>query len=142
MRKLFWLVIAVAVVTVLALRIHGADRMARTVSGNSQQAVTVASVKVPDFSQIAALGERDFNDNCAACHGRNAGGTENGPPLVHRFYKPDHHPDYTFVTAAKAGVRAHHWRFGNMPPQPQVSEAEINRIILYVRELQKENGIL
>ncbi|MCW2309388.1 c-type cytochrome [Rhodobium gokarnense] len=111
-------------------------------NSTSDPAVTIVDVKVPEFSQVAALGARDFEANCVSCHGENASGTENGPPLVHNIYRPGHHPDYAFRTAAKAGVRAHHWRFGNMPPQPEVTAEEINRIIVYVRELQKENGIL
>lgn len=68
-------------------------------------------------------------------------GTEQGPPLVHRIYEPGHHADAAFHMAVRAGVRQHHWRFGNMPPQPQVSEAELRTIIRYVREVQRANGI-
>jgi hypothetical protein len=39
------------------------------------------------------------------------------------------------------GVAAHHWRFGDMPPQPQVSAAEREEIIAYVRWLQRDAGI-
>ncbi len=41
-----------------------------------------------------------------------------------------------------SGVRAHHWRFGPMPAQPQLTRQEIAAIIRYVRELQEANGIL
>jgi hypothetical protein len=44
------------------------------------------------------------------------------------------------VLAAHNGVRAHHWRSGNMPPQPLVSELEVKAIVRYVRELQKATG--
>jgi hypothetical protein len=38
-------------------------------------------------------------------------------------------------------VSAHHWRFGDMPPQPAVAPAEVARITRYIRELQRANGI-
>jgi mono/diheme cytochrome c family protein len=98
-------------------------------------------VVVPELGQIAKLGEEDFNTNCAACHGKNAAGTNSGPPLIHRIYEPNHHADIAFKLAANRGVRAHHWNFGNMPPQSQVKDYEMVRIVAYVRELQKANGI-
>lgn len=86
-------------------------------------------------------GKVAFARHCAKCHGANATGTDKGPPLVHRYYVPSHHADLSFVRAVRSGVRQHHWRFGNMPPQPEVSQEEINLIIGYVRELQRANGI-
>jgi hypothetical protein len=38
-------------------------------------------------------------------------------------------------------VRAHHWQFGDMPPLPDVSPAEVKRITAYVRDLQKKAGL-
>ncbi len=98
-------------------------------------------VVVPELGQVAKLGEQDFNANCAACHGKNAAGTNSGPPLIHRIYEPNHHADIAFKLAAQRGVRAHHWGFGNMPPQTHVKDQELARIVAYVRELQKANGI-
>ncbi len=100
-----------------------------------------AVIKVPMLTAQAVAGEKAFNANCITCHGANAGGSDKGPPLVHQIYEPGHHADMSFVLAAKRGVRAHHWKFGNMPPQPDVSDAEIAAIIRYVRELQVANGI-
>lgn len=82
-----------------------------------------------------------FERNCAECHGENAAGSENGPPLVHKIYEPGHHGDAAFYLAARNGVRAHHWNFGNMPPRPDVTEPQIAAIVAYVRELQQANGI-
>lgn len=101
---------------------------------------TVA-VKVPTLSAVAMRGKAAFDANCAKCHGVNASGTDKGPPLIHNIYNPGHHGDAAFFFAAKQGVRAHHWRYGNMPPQPQVSEAQVKDIVVYVRELQRANGI-
>ena len=99
------------------------------------------AVRVPQFSALAATGEPLFNANCAECHGRNAGGSERGPPLVHDLYNPGHHADAAFLFAARQGVRAHHWNFGNMPPQPKVTDTDVAAIVRYVRELQDANGI-
>ena len=97
---------------------------------------------MPDeLSPVAMEGKAVFDDNCAACHGENASGTDQGPPLVHDIYNPGHHADMAFVLAARQGVRAHHWRFGNMPPQPGVTETEVEKVVQYVRELQQANGI-
>jgi hypothetical protein len=46
-----------------------------------------------------------------------------------------------FELAVRRGVRAHHWRFGDMPAQPHVPPEEIASITRYIRELQKANGI-
>ncbi len=98
-------------------------------------------VKVPELSVEAKAGEVKFAENCAACHGENASGSDQGPPLVHDIYNPGHHADQAFVLAAKRGVRQHHWQFGNMPPQPNITSAEIKPILSYIRELQQANGI-
>jgi mono/diheme cytochrome c family protein len=99
-------------------------------------------VEVPDLSATASAGRLAFDANCAMCHGKNAGGTEQGPPLVHDIYNPGHHSDVSFQYAVRRGVQQHHWHFGNMPPLPQVSDEQIGQIVRYVRELQQANGIV
>ena len=102
----------------------------------------MVAVKLPaTYSATAQDGMILFNRNCAECHGENAAGSENGPPLVHKIYEPGHHGDAAFYLAARNGVRAHHWNFGDMPPRPDVSEPEMAAIVTYVRELQQANGI-
>ena len=98
-------------------------------------------VRVPELSTGAAKGAEIFAANCTSCHGANAAGSNLGPPLVHRYYEPNHHGDNAFYAAIRVGVRAHHWRYGNMPPVPDVSERDIGLVVRYVRELQKANGI-
>ena len=105
------------------------------------QAQGIVNVQVPPLSEIATRGKAAFDANCAPCHGANASGTDKGPPLVHVIYNSGHHADGAFFLAAKLGVRQHHWRFGNMPPQPQVTEEQLAAIVRYVRELQVANGI-
>lgn len=100
-----------------------------------------ASLILPPLSAQAAQGQIAFNANCAACHGANAGGTDKGPPLVHDIYNPGHHADEAFYRAAAYGVRQHHWPFGNMPPQSQMTRQQMDDIVRYVRELQQANGI-
>ena len=98
-------------------------------------------VTVPELSQSARSGQTLFNGNCAVCHGANASGTNVGPPLVHPYYGPGHHPDFAFKNAVQNGVPSHHWWFGDMAPLPGVSEQDVGQIICYVRELQRANGI-
>jgi mono/diheme cytochrome c family protein len=98
------------------------------------------SVKVPDLSSLALAGKGAFDENCAACHGPNASGTDKGPPLIHDIYNPGHHADEAFYLAQR-GVRRHHWRYGDMPPQPQITREQMSAVIRYVRELQMANGV-
>jgi len=113
--------------------------------GTAEQSPTgtaLASVTVPELSEPALAGEDLFNRSCAACHGKNAAGQDGiAPPLVHKIYEPDHHGDAAFYLAARNGVRAHHWSFGNMPPVEGVTDTELEKIVFYVRELQRANGI-
>ena len=107
------------------------------------QGAPIVEVKLPaELSSEAQIGKRAFDSKCAECHGANAAG-QNGiaPPLVHKIYEPSHHSDMAFVLAAKNGVRAHHWEFGNMPPVEGLTDADVKMIARYVRELQAANGI-
>lgn len=103
----------------------------------------IVEVALPaELSAEARMGKRAFEAKCAECHGANAAG-QNGvaPPLVHQIYEPSHHSDMAFVLAAKNGVRAHHWNFGNMPPVEGLTNGDVEMIARYIRELQKENGV-
>lgn len=86
-------------------------------------------------------GEALFNAKCAGCHGIKGAGTKNGPPLVHRIYHPNHHADFSFRRAVSLGVRAHHWKFGDMAKVEGVSDEDVEMIIKYVRSIQHEAGI-
>jgi mono/diheme cytochrome c family protein len=103
----------------------------------------LVDVAVPEtFSTNAEIGKLAFDAKCAACHGANAAGQDGvAPPLVHKIYEPNHHGDASFLLAAKNGVRAHHWRFGNMPPVEGLTDGDVTMIVAYVRELQRANGI-
>lgn len=114
------------------------------ISGYSQTVAALVLMALPIMTLACGSqpnGERLFAENCAACHGAAADGTNSGPPLVHRLYEPGHHPDISFQSAVKNGVIAHHWDFGDMPPVAGLSQEEVAQIIAYVRDLQREGGI-
>ena len=95
----------------------------------------------PALSNTALQGEELFNANCSVCHGVNASGTSQGPTLIDRIYHPGHHSDFSFRNAVSNGVPQHHWVFGNMPPVAGVSSEDVDKIICYVREIQRASGI-
>ena len=103
----------------------------------------MVSVTVPEtLSARARLGLKTYEASCAACHGRNAAGQDGvAPPLVHVIYEPGHHGDESFQRAVARGVRAHHWRFGDMPPVEGLTRRDVAAVVAYVRELQRANGI-
>ena len=103
----------------------------------------IVSVTVPEiFSARAQLGRKTYEAGCAACHGRHAAGQDGiAPPLVHIIYEPGHHGDESFQRAVARGVRAHHWRFGDMPPVDGLTRRDVAAVVAYVRELQRANGI-
>ena len=93
------------------------------------------------LSESGRNGEELFGMNCAACHGVGAVGTALGPPLVHQIYEPGHHSDHSIRSAVQNGVQSHHWQFGDMAPVVNVSGADVEHIICYIRELQVAEGI-
>jgi len=62
-----------------------------------------STITLPRLTTAQAAGKTLFDANCAACHGRNATGTEQGPPLVHIIYEPNHHGDASFYRALPLG---------------------------------------
>lgn len=131
--RTIFILVAAAAAAVAAYRFIGNRGGSQTASVN---------VVVPVLTGQAQAGKALFDANCAECHGANAAGTADaGPPLVHKIYEPNHHGDLAFQLAARNGVRAHHWPFGNMPAVPGVTEQDVDKIVVYVRSLQKANGI-
>ena len=114
-----------------------------TESDGTTDGDALATVVLPKtLSARARQGQRSFDANCAVCHGANAAGRDgSGPPLVHMIYEPGHHGDESFQRAVAMGVRAHHWRFGDMPRVEGLNRREVNSIVTYIRELQRTNGI-
>lgn len=115
----------------------------RTEEGRVLPAGALATVKLPaSFTEQEQIGASAYDAECAACHGLNGQGRDGvAPPLVHKIYEPGHHGDMAFVLAAQNGVRAHHWKFGNMPAVEGVTRSDILDIVSYIRVLQRANGI-
>ena len=111
---------------------------------NAEEGAPIVKIGIPgQLSEIAMLGKQAFDINCASCHGENAVGQHGvAPPLVHKIYEPNHHGDESFQLAVAMGVRAHHWKFGNMPAIEGLTRADVKPIIAYLRELQRHNGIM
>lgn len=107
------------------------------------QGAPIVDVRVPEtLGPEASVGRTIYDAKCASCHGRDGAGQDKvAPPLIHRIYEPSHHGDESFQMAAKAGVRAHHWPFGNMPPVEGLTRGDVAMIVAYVREVQRANGI-
>ncbi len=94
-----------------------------------------------DFVGNAEQGQRLFHQYCARCHGQNARGSSQGPPLIHKIYEPSHHADLAFFRAVKNGVKQHHWQFGDMPAVEGISPVETGHIVKYIRVEQARAGI-
>lgn len=95
----------------------------------------------PGLMPNPTVGKKLFEKNCASCHGLDLKGTKLGPPFLHPVYVPSHHGDAAFQLAARNGVKAHHWKFGDMKPVPDVSPDDVAHITAYVRYQQRIAGI-
>lgn len=137
----------IIIVTILAL--SGAvwfftqQKPAPQMARNTNQALpnNASPLIMPELTVAAKTGETYFNAKCAACHGANGAGTQNGPTFINKIYRPGHHADEAFQRAAKLGVQSHHWNFGNMPPVAGITRAEVAKIVTYIREIQAANGM-
>ncbi len=97
----------------------------------------IAATSPPEVAEGKTL----FGQNCSVCHGPAGDGTTQGPPLVNIIYEPNHHADAAFFLAVRNGVRAHHWRFGDMAPLPDVTDQTVEEIVGYIRWMQRQVGI-
>ncbi len=88
-----------------------------------------------------AAGKPLYEQHCASCHGADLNGTDKGPPMLHPVYEPSHHGDIAFQIAAARGVKAHHWKFGDMAPVPEVNPDDVAHITAYVRSEQRKAGM-
>ena len=147
-KTLVWALVAtlIAVAILYWTQNQAAERSSATAAPDASQRSGKPLAEVMHPAALSAQtrqGEVYYNAVCASCHGTNAAGQDGiAPPLVHRIYEPSHHGDEAFVLAARNGVPAHHWSFGDMPPVAQpLTDAELDAIVAYVRELQRANGI-
>lgn len=95
----------------------------------------------PGLMPNPSVGKTLFEKNCASCHGVDLKGTKLGPSFLHPYYVSSHHGDVAFQLAAKNGVNAHHWKFGNMAPVPSVTPDDVAHITAYVRYQQRRAGM-
>ena len=89
---------------------------------------------------VVAAGEERYAAACAECHGADLRGTDTGPSFLSEVYEPGHHADGAFLFAVQAGSRAHHWRFGDMPPIEGLTTDDVSAIVAFVREQQRIHG--
>lgn len=136
------LLVALVVIAVIFVIVNRFNNPGGGGASSTKPGLIVAVTEPETYSALARDGKTLFDQNCAACHGANASGTDTGPPLVHDIYNPGHHADEAFVLAARNGVRAHHWPYGDMSPVDGVNEAQARAIATFVRELQVVNGIV
>lgn len=106
----------------------------------------VSACGAPDQSEnpqdpvLVAEGSALYEANCAACHGSDLRGTDRGPSHLSQVYEPNHHGDGAFLLAVQAGSRAHHWDFGPMPPIEGITTEQVEAIVAFVREQQRQHG--
>lgn len=131
--------VMVAVYLLIPVKSNSIDNNAASANDNT----AFVSIELPnELSKVAQIGKLAFQSNCLTCHGENAVGQLGvAPPLIHKIYEPSHHGDESFQRAVTVGVRAHHWKFGNMPAIEGLTRGDVKAIIAYVRELQEVNGI-
>lgn len=136
-RNSLFILAALAVAGVGAYAYFGQSRTTDAGTG-----APIVNVVVPVLTSAEKEGEAAYDQYCAKCHGSNAAGQQGvAPPFVHPIYRPGHHADAAFYMAAMNGARAHHWTFGDMPPVEGVAKQDIDSIVLYVRAMQRANGI-
>ncbi|HSJ36564.1 MAG TPA: cytochrome c [Acidimicrobiia bacterium] len=90
--------------------------------------------------ELIEKGRTLYAENCAECHGEDLRGTDQGPSFLSPVYEPGHHGDGAFLLAVQAGVRAHHWKFGDMPPVEGLTPDDVEAIVAFVRETQRTEG--
>ena len=120
------------IVTVLALLIAAC--------GSSGSGDDLAAEIPPQDPDLVETGKELYAQNCAACHGADLRGTDQGPSHLSVVYEPGHHGDGAFELAIAIGSRQHHWDFGPMPPVEGLSDGQVEAIIAYVREQQRLEG--
>lgn len=98
-------------------------------------------IKEPELTDSLKSGKFLYTLKCSACHGDKTQGTDKGPTFQSRIYHPNHHGDEAFFYAARNGARAHHWKFGNMPPVENITDEQIASILAYIRAMQRANGV-
>lgn len=103
--------------------------------------VQVQASEQVDIPFHLARGQLLYEKYCGSCHGIALDGSNQGPPLLHPFYKPSHHGDESVYRAMLQGVKQHHWEFGDMPPVQGMTPKKAERVISYLRFYQKQKKL-
>jgi cytochrome c2 len=107
-------------------------------------ALSAATLKAAHEVEIPfelAKGQLLYEKYCSNCHGAHLDGSDQGPPLLHPFYKPSHHGDKSFYRAALQGTKQHHWNFGDMKPVEGMTPKKMDSVVPYVRYYQKQKKL-
>ncbi len=99
------------------------------------------SASAPSISASVQLGGIAYAEECTGCHGRTARGTERGPNLIHADYGPARRSDAQFRRALSEGKLARRAGYEDMPPVKDRSERHLNRLVAFLRDVQRANGI-
>ena len=138
---LLWGTLVAVLVFVVAV-VHDQRVRARTGSTPARAALAQGAVgSEPLFSSAARQGQEIFQARCAICHGQDAVGSRQGPPLIHPSYGASKFADERFVAAVRNGVVARQWTFGDMPAIPGVGDQQLALIVRYIREQQVAQGV-
>ena len=86
-------------------------------------------------------GQLLYEKYCSSCHGLDLNGSDQGPPLLHPFYKPSHHGDKAFYRATLQGAKQHHWEFGDMKPVDGMTREKMDSVVPYVRYYQQQKKL-
>jgi len=100
-----------------------------SVSGETGRAYALA----PEEDPAAAM----FRARCAHCHGDLAEGTQAGPALTDRDHARDRMSDAAMRTAIRYGIDAPRGGYTPMPGFPGLGEAELTRLIRFLRARQE-----
>ena len=116
--KKIWLGVAVVVVAAGIFWVTTSTEDKPVTAQASNGSTAIVEIAIPEtLSASAEIGKTAYDAKCVACHAPSGVGQMNvAPPLVHIIYEPSHHGDEAFQRAVAMGVRAHHWKFGDMPP--------------------------
>jgi cytochrome c2 len=104
-------------------------------------AATVSAADEIEIPFEMARGQLLYEKYCSSCHGLQLDGSDQGPPLVHPFYKPSHHSDKSFYRAVLQGTKQHHWNFGDMKPVEGMTPKKMDAVIPFVRYYQRQKKL-
>lgn len=128
------LIISGVIAAPVALYVTMGDVGTTSESGNS-------GFVIPNLSHQAYNGKEYFAAACGGCHGVYGEGTDKGPVLIHALYAPSDMSDEAIRSAIQHGAPSRNWPFGDMPAIDNLSNAKIEMIIGFLREVQVANNI-